>query len=350
MSRYYKQKMEVSVERKLATMEKVLKVTPIGNSDFLEKITVRGWDLVSKKGEFKPGDKCIFFEIDSLIPKGKECFEFLRKTSWVERLKGFRIRTIRLRGVVSQGLALPLEHFPEFKNMPEGTDLTKTLGVTVYEPYVNLSMNSNAKGAFPTFLKGTSLERIQNALDAFESHKEKQIIITEKLDGTSHTFYSFQDKIGMASRSLDLKIEKDRDDVRNRLFRDYNMKKILTHHPGIAIQGEIVGKSIQRKQYQLDPGRDYDFYVYRIYHIPTRTFYTTEKSKRIAESLGLKFVPVLGTREMFKNIEEAITFSCSKSKLCNSYMEGIVFTVLKEEELTQYKVISPKYLLAEGKI
>lgn len=340
-------------ERKLVTIEKVLETRPIEGSDFIEQIKIRGWNLVSKKGEFNVGDKCVFFEVDSLIPEGKECFEFLRKSCWNERLKGFRIKTVKLRGVISQGLALPISYFPEFKNLQIGVDVTEKLNVTVYEPYIDLNINANAKGAFPSFLKDTSLDRIQNLANPFEEYKGKEIIITEKIDGTSHTFYINNGEVGMCSKNLDLKIESDKKDVRNELFITLDIEnKLRKLNMNIAIQGEIIGKSIQRKNYtKFTDNKNYDFYVYRIYDIDTRTFYTIEESKRIAEILDLNFVRIIEKREMFKSLEEAIEYSNGKSNFYDGTMEGIVVTVEDKNEtlydLTQFKVLSPNYLLKE---
>src|SRR5260221_575643 len=95
--------------RKLASIQKVLDIQPIPNADAIEVVTINGWKVVSKKGEFKIGDLCVYFEIDSFLPIKPE-FEFLRKSCYrkmADGSEGFRLRTIKLRGQISQGLVLP---------------------------------------------------------------------------------------------------------------------------------------------------------------------------------------------------------------------------------------------------
>ncbi len=117
----------MSIERKLASIQKVVEVLPHPNADQLEIIRVLGWKLCARKGEFKAGDYCVYCEVDSLLPEQPE-FEFLRS-------KGFRIRTVRLRGQVSQGIAFPLDGdaFEKFRGFREGADITALMGVVKYE-------------------------------------------------------------------------------------------------------------------------------------------------------------------------------------------------------------------------
>jgi RNA ligase (TIGR02306 family) len=90
--------------RKLASVQEILKVEPINGADAIEVATVLGWHVVVKKGEFKPGDKCLYFEVDSLLPKYPWC-EFLFKAE--EEYS--RIKTRKILGVLSQGLLIPLK-------------------------------------------------------------------------------------------------------------------------------------------------------------------------------------------------------------------------------------------------
>lgn len=91
--------------RKLASIQKIIGLEPIEGADNIMKAKVLGWELVIKKGEYAVGDFCIYCEIDSVLPNKPE-FEFLKS-------KNFRIRTIRLRGQISQGICFPLSMLPE---------------------------------------------------------------------------------------------------------------------------------------------------------------------------------------------------------------------------------------------
>lgn len=124
-----------TVEKEDGTKEFVPDLNEKGEktyADAIEKIHVLGWSLICKKGEFKPGDKCVFFEIDSKVPsgkfldaEGKDVFEFLAS-------KHYNVKTYKLNkfGAWSMGLALPLSAFGIDPETPLNTDLTETLGIT----------------------------------------------------------------------------------------------------------------------------------------------------------------------------------------------------------------------------
>ena len=196
--------------RKLASIQIINNVLPIEGSDFIEQIQVLGWNLVTKKEEFHINDKCIYIEIDSIV---KECpeFEFLRKYK-------FRVKTQKIRGIVSQGLAIPLDIFGIPESTPEGTDVTELLGITKYlSPseqselqqqenrikleknklkkfmmryswFRKLFLNKKSKSGFPYWVTKTDEERIQNIPQVLEQFKDKEVYITEKIDYQSVTF------------------------------------------------------------------------------------------------------------------------------------------------------------------
>ena len=103
--------------RKLASIQKIMNLQPIAQADAIEKATVLGWQLVVKKEEFKVGDLVVYCEIDSLMPHRTE-FEFLKP-------RGMRVRTIRLRGQISQGICFPLSILPTDFDMKEDADCTE---------------------------------------------------------------------------------------------------------------------------------------------------------------------------------------------------------------------------------
>jgi len=147
--------------RKLATIEKIIDLQPIKNSDFLERATIKGWQLVVKKGEFSTGDFCVYFEVDSILPIRPE-FEFLRKNCWNSRYNGFRIRTVKLRGQISQGIAFPLSILGDrnLSVLNEGYDLTEELGIQKYVPEIPSCLSGTVEGLFPNFIPKTDEERV----------------------------------------------------------------------------------------------------------------------------------------------------------------------------------------------
>lgn len=163
--------------RRLVTVRKIDDIEDIPNADLIKTAVVGGWKVVIKAGEFKPGDLCVFFEIDSFIPIDDARFSFLHKNkiTW-QNLEGVRLRTIRLKKQLSQGLALPLSSFPEiqqalkletdFQKIDENyadMDFTELLKVDKWEAFINASLRGMAKGNFPPFIRKTDEERCVSA-------------------------------------------------------------------------------------------------------------------------------------------------------------------------------------------
>lgn len=152
--------------RKLVTLRKVSKLTPIPNADKIEKATVDGWECVVKKDEFQEGEWGIYFEIDSMIPHKDWSNHLFKNQKDIDR--GFlRIKSIRLKNQISQGLMLPLSLLLD-------TDLTEVIGVYKYEPPVPEDMS--AKSRFPSFISKTDEERCLS---------KESIIITEDGEKTA---------------------------------------------------------------------------------------------------------------------------------------------------------------------
>lgn len=197
------------VVRKLATIRRISAIEPIPGADNIESVTVDGWSCIAKKGEFQVDDLCVYFEIDSFLPIRPE-FEFLRKSSYRKMgdKEGFRLRTIRLRGTLSQGLVLPLhdcfnlsrddESFPEV-----GNDYTEFLGVTLFEKPIPAQLEGKVKGYFPGFIRKTDQERIQNLWGKVQ-YTDETFEVTVKLDGTSCTYFYKDGEFGVCSRNLQI--------------------------------------------------------------------------------------------------------------------------------------------------
>ncbi len=143
--------------RKLATIATIDQILPHPNADTLELAKIRGWQVVVKKGEFQSGDLCVYCEIDAVMPERPE-FEFLRD-------RKFRIKTIRLRGELSQGICFPLSILPMgevYLEPLEGDDVTEALGIQLHQPPIPACLSGDVNGVFPSFIPKTDCERIQN--------------------------------------------------------------------------------------------------------------------------------------------------------------------------------------------
>jgi RNA ligase (TIGR02306 family) len=248
--------------RSLVTIQKVKAVTPIPNSDFLEKVQIMGWQCVAKKGEFQTGDLGVYFEVDSFLPVDPR-YEFLRGSSYRDNEdngQGFRIRTVRMRGELSQGLLLPLNVFPELSGFAEGDDVTEKLNVKKwYIPEV-AGAGGTIIGERPQGIPASDEIRIQSAVELLDELRGKPYYITTKMDGTSGIVYYIDGKIGCCSRNKEIKDEAEA--LYWTPVYTYGLKeKLAAYGKNIVLTGEICGPGIQRNKLRL---QKYEWYVFDV--------------------------------------------------------------------------------------
>jgi len=245
-------------DRRLATIEAIADLAPIPDADSIERARIRGWDVVVKKGEFAVGDPVVYFEVDSLLDVTDSRFAFLEPRGVrtdAEGHKGHVLKTARLRGQYSQGLALPLGEFPELQghgnHWSDGQDVTDLLGVIKWEPPVPASLAGSVRGMRPGWIPKTDEERIQN-IEALLSFSHLAWIATEKIDGSSTSFGYDGEEGGfhVCSRNLDLLEEEG--NTLWRLGRDLEIETFLIYcldhevmGSRIVLQGESFGEVIQ---------------------------------------------------------------------------------------------------------
>lgn len=235
--------------RKLATIRKIANVLKHQNADTLSIYIIDGWQVIDRLDAYKKDDLVIYLEIDSYLPVKPE-FEFLRKSSFKKMgaLEGFRLKTIRLRGELSQGLLLPLSYLGEVAAI-EGMEVTDLLGVIKYDPPLPASISGDIAGIFPTLIPKTDEERIQN-LD-YTSLVDFTYTITEKLDGTSTTFFYLDGRFGVCSRNYEMK-EDDKNTMWMIAKKLQLPQKLAELGVDIAIQGETIGLGIQKNKYKIN--------------------------------------------------------------------------------------------------
>lgn len=336
--------------RKLATIRKIKELKPIKDADRIELAIIDGWQVVVKKGEFEVGQQCIYFEIDSFLPI-MEQYEFLRKSSYRKNgdgTEGFRLKSIRLKGELSQGLALPIEN-PELKLFNDGDDVTEILGVTKWEPPIPASLSGKVIGGFPGGVRKTDEERVQNLEDSLDEWKRDKIkfYISEKLDGTSATFYLIDGEFGVCGRNWCYQ----EDDINTywKVARQIDIEAKLRDHcknvqisENLVVQGEIIGESIQKNLYKL---KGQDFYMFNMFY-PDSGQYSMDAMERFSEKYDIKLCPVLHyfTFSETNNINWLLKMAEGKSKLNpDQEREGLVFK--SEDYKHHFKVISNKFLL-----
>ena len=355
--------------RALAHIEEINSIVPIEGKDRIVLATVLGWTVIVQK-DFKVGDKVVFAEIDSVFPEKPE-FEFLRS-------KKFRIKTMKMAGVISQGIVFPLSILPEGEyNI--GDDVTDILGITQYEPtmdkeeadientktsvkkYPEFLMRmawfrklvlpkKQAKG-FPSFISKTDESRVQNC--PFYLNMDCKWIATEKVDGQSGSFTlqrvkgkHFWNKdtydFAVCSRNL-RKWKKDTSPFWS-VAEKYNIEdvlhKLIGDNEWVAIQGECVASNVQGNKYHVT---EPDLYVFNLIYPSGRV--GSIEAKKIVNDLGLKFVPILSEDAQIKGmtVPEVLEYATGKSQLYDTLREGIVFR--SEDGKQSFKAVSPDFLL-----
>jgi RNA ligase (TIGR02306 family) len=347
--------------RKLASIQTISDILPHTNADTLEIAKVLGWTCVVLKGQFKKGDHVVFIEPDAILPEGRSEWEFMRS-------RGFRIKTIKLRGQVSQGLVfsahilladkyLPLCEHLGVTPLPDGTDVTELLGITKYEPYVPAQLAGQIKGPFPEFLHKTDEQRIQGYPQLLEKHKDKKFYVTEKVDGSSMTVYLNNGEFGVCSRNMDLK--ETEGNAYWKVARELDLEKKMNARslssiggvlPNFALQGELIGMGVQGNKYKLS---GLEFRIFNVFDINRGGCFSFEDFIIVVEQLGLKTVPLVLNEYLLPNtVDELVEFSKDKSLLNKDvHREGIVLRPLVEEYepdlygRLSFKVVNPEFLL-----
>lgn len=336
-------------ERKLASIRKITDIIPIENADAIEIALVDGWKVVTKKDEYKPGDMCIYCEIDSFLPIRDE-FEFLRKSSYKKMgdTEGFRLRTIKLRGQVSQGLIISINELLKYgvsaDDVYEGLDVSGMLGIIKYEPPILAELAGKVKGLFPSFIPKTDEERVQNLSSEYVSWKDQTFYVTEKLDGSSATYYIKDGEFGVCSRNLEL-LETEGNTFW-KVARDLDLEnKMKSVGINFSIQGELIGEGIQGNPYKIK-GQTVKFF--NLFDIDIKDYYNLEYfEKIIKEEMSLDTVPILERNfKLPENVEEILKYADAKSVLNPTFdREGVV--IRSHDRKISFKVISNKFLLNE---
>ena len=347
--------------RKLASIQNIDDLQPIEGADQIVVASILGWKVVVRKGEFQVGEKVVYLEIDSWVPH--EIAPFLSKGNEprdYEGVKGERLKTIRLRGQISQGLILPLSVIKHeslnsiysgitFENLYPGEDVTDVLNIKKYEPPIPACLSGVVRGNFPLFLRKTDETRIQTMPELLTRIQGYKLNAHEKLDGSSMTVYNFEGDFGVCSRNLNLK-ESD-NNAFWQVARKYDLRNKLPE--GICIQGELVGPGIQKNKYKLP---EIDLYVFNVYKIKSEVYLSNDEANQIVSELGLKWVPFVTELEVTERTTVDYLLSIAEGKsLLNEKQEreGLVWRTSTEMELDKYgrvsfKTISNKFLLNDN--
>lgn len=378
--------------RKLAHIETVTNIRPIEGCDNIVQCNVLGWNVIVKKDEFKEGDKCVYIEIDSIVPSDNPDFAFLEK-------KHYKIKTMKMKGTISQGIVFPMDILHSDKEFDIGDDVTDILKITQIEDevpatqsiskeqrekqfkakhkkffsnpmvkrfmryswfrkivYSFMPKKTAKKHGYPSYIVKTDEVRLQNMPWVLESCKDTPMIVTEKLDGTSSTFGLQRIKnnkfdFAVCSRNVRQDTPEkvcyyaDMPNVYWEMAFKYDIENVLKSIQAIynadtvVIQGETIGEGIQKNKYGI---KGHDLYVFNLIINGNRL--DSILAREILKDYGMKFVPILENDYiLLDTVDEMIKYADGKSQLCDTLREGVV--IRNYDKNVSFKCISNKFLL-----
>ena len=390
--------MLIDGKRALAYVVTVDEIKPIEGYDRVEHARTNGWwCIIAKADDIKVGDKCVYFEVDSKVNAEDERFAFLDK-------RHYKIKTLKMCKVVSQGLLMPIKLFPELGDPEVNTDVTDILKVSyavdednIRKSKPNPDAKYNAMAArhknifkqkwarwmmkrnwgrkfmffifgkkkdnprgWPThfpYIHKTDEERCENIPWVLKI--EDPLIVTEKLDGTSCTYImekkkgAFGDKYEFYVLSRNIRQQ----DENQKTYHDHNiywdlafkydienkLRKYLEERSEltyVCIQGEGVG-NVQGNPLKLEED---DLYVFNFIESKNGRW-DSLNGKNHAEFLGFKWVPILDTNyHMPDNMEDFKKYADGPSAVNPKVKrEGVV--IRNPNDGFSFKNVSREYLL-----
>lgn len=372
--------------RKLAHIEKIEWKRPIEGADRIELVGVLGWQCIAKVSEFNTGDLCVYIEIDSIVDKENPDFAFLEK-------RNYKIKTMKMKGVLSQGIVFPLSILPNDKTYKVGDDVTSTLKITQIEDDVPKPKKSNSLQAikqrhkklfknkvflwfmkyrwfrniaikiltpkrkpkqFPDWIVKTDEVRLQNMPFVLEEYKDKPMILTEKLDGTSTSFglkKIKKRKFDFAVCSRNVRQEDItqqtyfEDNVYHIIAKQYDIKNVLMqilreyNATTVVLQGETIGEAIQKNKYGL---KGIDFYGFNL--VIDGKKIDSSIATDIVHRFGIKWVPIIDASfKLLPTVDEMIAYADGKSTVADTLREGLV--IRDHDNTISFKCISNQFLL-----
>ena len=326
---------------KLASIETIIETVSHPNADSLDLVKVLGWTCVSNKDNgFKVGDRVVYIRTDTKVEDRPE-YEFLRN-------KNFRVKPIRLRGIMSEGLLVPCDE--RCAGLEVGADVSEIYGVTKYEKPIPACLSGTVKSVtLPYGLSITDEERCQNYPALIAELLGQEAAISVKCDGSSSTFIWRDQQFEVCSRKLSLL--EDKNNTFWRMAEKYDLQKKLEGlGQNLIIRGEVCGPGIQDNKMGLP---EHDLFVYDVLDGDTLRPLDFEDRMIWVQALGLRSVPILW-RGVFNMSMAELEDMAENLKYDNGRpAEGIV--VRPQEEMHSYcmnsrlsfKVVSKRYGLKE---
>jgi hypothetical protein len=340
--------------RHLVSVQTITDITPIKNADRIVNARVLGWNVIVKKDQFSTGDKIAYFEIDSLLPETDP-----RYSAFMSRgvrkytdengntSSGHVLRTMKMRGVYSQGLIMGLDEIgftqEQIDSLPVGADITKEAGVIKYEE--PLPAQAGVIGKFNEAMAPKSdAERVQSLAEHWDEILGLKWIPTVKVDGMSQTFANIDGTIHAYSRNWEIPTDNT---LGYQIAERIGITDVLREHPGMSVQAELFGPGIQKNRLKFDTATLKVFAVYQDGEKVDREDWDERLLKVAVPALGDDWMPRGTIDEM---IEKVATLRDNVTKGCRD--EGIVFHLAAGQEVPMwmdrnrnFKIISNGYLV-----
>ncbi len=389
--------------RKLVSVQSVKALEPIKGADRIEACVVNGWQVVVRKGAHTVGELILFYELDSFCPAEDHRYAFLNAEGasgkgfiqWGDKL-GARLKSVKLKKTLSQGLVLPLADFPEVLDVladtPEadkiGLDVTELLKVEKWES-LEKEWKGNSPGSsdgkkFPTFIRKTDQERCQNYGTLIERALDEEFEVTIKKDGSSLTVFrvdvdspyykdakaltdskrslwqKFLDLFkkrravyGICSRNILLPLN-GTSNFHNVVEKFDLMYKLSIMDGSFALQGELVAPDIQGNYEKVDA---IEFHLFDIFDIDKQAYVLPIDRQEICNELYIPYCTVMTATKTLRDIlqfkdgddivKKCLDLAEGPGDNVGVMREGIVMKSLTRD--FSFKAVSNSYLLATGK-
>ena len=340
---------------KLASVQKIDGVAPIEGADKIELVKILGYQSVSKKGEFKAGDICIWIEPDTTVPFCPWSM-FLAKDKKMDSGDRIRLKAIKLRGEVSQGLALPVPlvlGYPEGRLYEIDEDLTEELGIHKYEKPLSPDLVGVAAGSRPSFIRKTDEDNFRSNPRAFAELIGKNCVVTKKVDGSSATYFYKDGVVGVCSRNLELK-ESESNAFWQAGRESGVIDALKKDGQNLAVQAELYGPGINGNKTK---GSKVKLAIFDLWSIDRLNFFSHNCMQNFCAHHSLPVVEVVKLFTPF-SVEDTMD---SLVQLANEQTygdgipaEGIVIRPLEEAYSERFrgrlsgKIISEKYAVKHG--
>ena len=345
---------KAKTKRKLASVQEISEINPHPKAEKFEIAKVLGWQVIVPKGQYKKGDKIVYFEIDSLLP---DC-----EWSQPMKKKQFKVATSKVKGQISQGEIFPITIMKKDDNFDAevyklGQDLTDVLGIDKYEKDADLKVAipsiTNGDKKFPdSSIERTDEPRIQSNQQYIEMFKGKPYYMTLKYDGVSGTYLIIDDEFYICSRNVRLPFQKD--NAYSKVVTKYGLyEKLLKTGKRYAIQGEVYGHGIIKNFLGV---KEVCFAVFTMKDLVENRYLDMQELIDKCKELDLPMVKILEIGDSFNYTEEQLKeMAKGNYEGTENPREGIVFRLQKdwfvdEDHRYSFKYVNDDFLLVNAQM